>query len=71
VSGYVTRGRAGELEAQLAALEARLTARIDQLEADVRRERVRSLELVKRANLAMLGVLRDDAIHTTTNERGG
>jgi hypothetical protein len=56
---YLTRGRAAELERQLAELEGRLSARLDALEAEVHAARGLPLELLKRETAVKLELYRE------------
>lgn len=65
--GYVTRGRATELERLIAQLEGRLTQRLNELERRLAKAEGMPLELIRRQVVASLELIRDN---TTNNDRG-
>jgi hypothetical protein len=68
--GYVTRGRANALERELAAVEARLTERLDRLEHELQHVATLPLELVRAQSTAMLEVFREVKLSTASTLRG-
>jgi hypothetical protein len=54
--GYVTRGRAGQLERRMSALEATTKDRLDRLERDVAAVRAVPLDMLREQTRALLEV---------------
>jgi hypothetical protein len=70
--GYITRGRALALEREMAALEARLGARVDELERELAQTRALVFDAVRGQATALLEVLRPKAAEPTQiRQRGG
>lgn len=57
--GYVTRGRAGDLEKRLDGIEARLHERLDQLEQEIAELRELPFELARAHTAALVEVSRN------------
>lgn len=58
--GYITRGRALELERQIAATEARFEERLEQLTREVRASRASHVDLLRGFAAAVMEVLRNE-----------